>query len=63
MPQMIGTNRVVVGSFAEGSRIVRATPPRRESEDDILAHALYLSRHGRQEEAEEYLEERTSFRH
>lgn len=56
MPQvgiLIGA-RVVVHSFVDGARI--AQPRLRETEDDALAHALWLRNQGKHEQAEEYLD-------
>ena len=48
--------RVVVHDFTRGSRIIQAPRLRRETENDAMAHALWLENHGRAEEADEYLE-------
>jgi len=50
-------NRVVVGSFVEGFRLVKSDPPRRDSEDDIFAHALWLQNHKGLAAADQFLEE------
>jgi len=50
--------RLIFRSFVEGDRVVPLRPPvRKETEDDVLAHALWLCNHGRMEEAEQYLED------
>ncbi len=47
--------RVIVHSFVDGTRV--AAPKFRETETDALAYALWLSSHGRAEQADKYLEE------
>ena len=46
---------VVLHSFVDGDRIIRPCP-RRHTEADVLAHALWLDRHKSHEAADEYLE-------
>ncbi len=58
MPQMqlvLSPLGVVLYSFVDGTRVAR--PKLRETEADVLAHALWLEKHGASERAEEYLEE------
>lgn len=52
---LLSDNRVVVHSFVDGNRIVRRSF--RETETDALARALWLERHGRPEQADEYLDD------
>jgi hypothetical protein len=51
-----GRRLVVRNTFADGTMVCTLTAPRRTSENDILAHALWLERHGRAEEASEFLD-------
>ncbi len=52
-----GSTRVVSSDFARGTHIARVIPSlRRPTEQDILARALWLERHGRESEAVEYLD-------
>ncbi len=54
--------RTLVNDFVGGGCIApRRT--RRMTDDDALAHALWLVRHGQSEEAEEFLEEYVQNRH
>ena len=46
---------VIVQCFTDGARVAR--PKLRETEADVLAHALWLEKHGASEQAEWYLEE------
>ncbi len=48
--------RVIIDTFAEGRRVRPLLPKPRTSENDILAHALWLERHRSQEAADEFLE-------
>lgn len=54
---------VIVSSFAEGTRITRAQPKPRMTEDDILAEALWIERRFGSEKAMEFLDRRTTTRH
>jgi hypothetical protein len=47
--------RVIVSDFVHGTRVV-GIPRRPETDDEILAQALYMSNHGHPDEAWEYLE-------
>ena len=47
-----------VGYFSFTTGFVASPQPVLKSEDDILAHALWLERHGREEEALAFLERR-----
>lgn len=48
--------RVIVNTFAEGTRVRPLQPKARTSENDILAQALWLARHKGAEAAEEFLD-------
>jgi hypothetical protein len=53
---VLSDGRVLIPSFVDGGRIKRA-PARRMSEQDIMARALWLERHGQPEEAWNFLDE------
>lgn len=47
--------RVFVSNFVDGTRVVGLK--RRETEADVLAHALWLESHRGHEQADQYLDE------
>lgn len=49
--------RILINDFIGGGRIVRPRRPRRMTEEDVLAYALWLTNRGRGEEADEFLED------
>jgi hypothetical protein len=49
--------RVIVNSFAEGTRVRHLQPKPRTSENDILAYALWLEKHKGPEAMEKFLED------
>ncbi len=53
---VLSDGRVLIPSFVDGGRIKRM-PVRRQSEQDIMARALWLERHGRPEEAWNFLDQ------
>lgn len=57
---VLPSGRVVFPSFVDGNRRVKTPPTRRMSEEDIMAHALWLERHGRPQEAEDFLDQAVS---
>ncbi len=55
MPVLLVGTRVFVSSFVDGTRVTELK--RRETEADVLAHALWLESHQGNEQADEYLDE------
>ena len=51
---ILPTGRIAAVSFVEGTRIYEPRP--RQTDDDILARALWLSNHGALDKAEDFLE-------
>jgi hypothetical protein len=55
---MIVAFRSTVGTYSFSSGFAPAPVPKPSTEEEILRHALYLERHGREDEALAYLERR-----
>jgi hypothetical protein len=52
----LADGRVIVNDFVDGGRIIQPRRTRRMTDEDAMAQALWLSNHGRLEEAEELLD-------
>ena len=60
MPQdrvlsVVGSPFVIIRSFVDGDRMVPAPRLQRETEVDAFTRALWLEKHGKPEEADNYL--------
>jgi hypothetical protein len=52
-----GRNLAIVhGDFVSRGRLVYSPSPRRETEEDAFARALWLEKHGREDDAIEHLD-------